>query len=677
MNRTRGNTLPALILLLALALVPFAPAHAGAPLPTPCSDGSCVPGGGKAATDCFAEFEGVYLNAPFSSPTKPKPKKEVRCFDGDAGCDLDGEVNGTCRFPANVCLFNADPNLAECTASPVSAITVKAKGAADEGAALQTAASALVPAPASVCTEGAFVDAVLPVTAKGVQKQRKVTVSVSATAAAGKDGDKLRLTCLPREWPAHGYDSYNRRATERTAITGANVATLVEKWTFETEGNVTSTPTVGGKLVYVTSWDGKIYAVDRKKGTEKWSFDTGTGAQGGIKSSATLTPDGRVVFGDSQANVYALDAKKGTLLWERNVEILPQDHIWGTPTVVNNRVFVPVASDGDNPCTKGRVEALDLDTGEPLWQARTTPDRVCEDDTNQGCTEAGDCTTGRCVGMCAGDRAIACVDDLECAGDAPCEDAIGGGITAAPATDPSGEIVFAASVGCYTGPRIGNADRIFRIEAATGEIIWALPDFPGEEFGLDGSYNDYGFLNGPIVVTDTPTPLVVAASKDGKIYARDAVTGAEAWTETVGDVTLTPDGFASFGLFNGPAAYADGRIFTSLNAFGDGSPVGIVHSQAFSIVDGDNEWVASQDIGATWGAVSTAGGVVYMGAGNLGGSNNFYAFDATNGQLLHTFVMPHKTTSGPSIVDSELFVGFGLRLGPAVQPTGVRAYELP
>jgi len=275
--------------------------------------------------------------------------------------------------------------------------------------------------------------------------------------------------------------------------------------------------------------------------------------------------------------------------------------------------------------------------------------------------------------MCSGDRGIACVDDLECGTDGPCEDAIGGGVTATPSTDPTGQTVFMASVGCYTGPRIGNADRIFRVRASDGFVEWALPDFPPEPFSDVPFFNDYGFLNGPILVNGT-TPTVVGASKDGKIYALDAVTGAEAWTETVGDITATLDGFAAFGLFNGPPALAGGRLFTSLNAFGDGSPVGIVHTKAFDVATGDPAWDASLDVGETWGAVSEANGVVFVGKGNIGiAPPAFHAFDASDGSHLATFPLPAQSTSGPSIVGSELFVGFGI-FGPS---GGVRAYELP
>ena len=51
----------------------------------------------------------------------------------------------------------------------------------------------------------------------------------------------------------------------------------------------------------------------------------------------------------------------------------------------------------------------------------------------------------------------------------------------------------------------------------------------------------------------------------------------------------------------------------------------------------------------------------------------FYAFDAGDGSHLATFPLPAQSTSGPSVVGSELFIGFGV-LGPT---GGVRAYELP
>jgi outer membrane protein assembly factor BamB len=637
---------------------------------SPCGGGQCFPGGGDPATDCVAEFEGVYPNSPFPDPeVLPAPAKtEQRCFDGDAGCDLDGEPNGVCRFPVDVCLGGTDSTLPACTAQTVTAATATAGRSKALGKALKK----LLPASAGVCTEGQTVDVKL--TGKGRREPGSVTVDVSATAGATVDTDQLVLTCLPREWPTQSYDPYNRRATRRTTIKPGKVNALTPKWTFPIAGNVTSTPTVSETHVFATAWNGTIYAIDRATGLEDWSVELpGTS----LKSSATLTADGRVLVGDSEANVHCLDAATGENLWTENIELLPQDHIWGSPVVVNNRVYVPIASDGDNPCTKGRLVALDLDTGDPLWTARTAPDRVCEDDTRQGCAIDGDCDSGRCVGSCDGDHGVACVDDLECGDDAPCTDVVGGGVTATPSASPDGASVYMVSVGCYTAPRVGNSDRFFKLDAATGEIEWALPDFAGESFGNPNSYNDYGFLNGPIVVNGKK-PMLIAASKDGKIYARDPATGAELWTTVVGDITQVDDGFAAFGLFNGAPAFAAKKLFTSLNAFSDGSPADpFVHTKAFKIAKGTHAWDASLDIGPTWGVVSVGGSVVYVGSANIFGSTpNLYAFSAGNGKLIRTIELPATTASGPAIVDDELIVGYGLALAGAGSG-GVRVYHLP
>lgn len=666
--------MPALLAVLLVALL-ASPARAGG---LGCGDGACHPGGGDPATDCFVELRGVAPNAPYPVPDDPAPlpRTEQRCFDGDAGCDLDGVSNGVCRFALDLCIQSADPNLPACTPQAVTKLKLRRAGRS-----LTDAAKALPLGGGAACTDGATVD----VKVKGPRskpKPKSLALGVAATTAADVDEDTFTLTCVPREWPAAGYDQTNRRSPETAKIAPAKAPKLRLKWDFPVDGNVSSTPTVAGGLVYATSWNGVVYALDRKRGTLVWSYDTGSGGSGGVKGSATLTADGRVVVGDGAVVVHALDALTGAPLWQRELELLPQDHIWGSVTVVGNRAFVPVASDGDNPCTKGRVVALDLDTGEPLWTARTAPDRVCEDDTTEGCTTDGDCPGSRCVGMCAGDRGIACADDLECGADGPCQDAIGGGVTATPAADPSGETIYFASVGCYTGPRVGHADRFFRVRAEDGVVEWALPDFPGEPFG-EGPFNDYGFLNGPIY-TPEPEPTLIGASKDGKIYALDAATGAERWTTLVGDVTMAQNAFAAFGLFNGAPALFGGRLFTSLNQFGDASPAGIVHTQAFDAATGLHVWDASDDTGPTWGSVTAAGGVVFVGMANVSPSTptEFHAFDAEDGAHLQTFPLASadgtetfQTASGPSVAGKELFIGYGLAIFSAGSG-GVRAYEV-
>ena len=210
-----------------------------------------------------------------------------------------------------------------------------------------------------------------------------------------------------------------------TKLTPANVAQLEYKWGFDISifgiASVTSTPTVGRKLVYITSWDGKVYALDRKKGKLKWTYDTESKNPSydidGVQTSATLTADGRLIVGDANADVHCLDAKKGTLLWKASVGDPDETtgeaaHAWASATVANNRVFVGRASHLDTPCTQGHMYAFDLDTGTELWRFATVPDNICDNDTAIECTTNGDCGGGTCVpGLGAGVTATPAVSD--------------------------------------------------------------------------------------------------------------------------------------------------------------------------------------------------------------------------------------------------------------------------
>ena len=116
----------------------------------------------------------------------------------------------------------------------------------------------------------------------------------------------------------------------------------------------------------------------------------------GVQSSATLTPEGRLLVGDSSGTVHCLEAKHGRLLWKATVADTDPErsHIWGSPVVANGRVFVGRASHSDVPCTRGHLYAFDLETGAELWRYATVPERVCRNDTRVECRTADDCGGG-------------------------------------------------------------------------------------------------------------------------------------------------------------------------------------------------------------------------------------------------------------------------------------------
>ena len=421
------------------------------------------PAAGPAKKDCFAEFGGTakHLNQPFFNPAKPtKLPKQLVCFDGDPGCDVDGLVDQKCTFNVDVCLYNDDPNLSECTPATVSEVSAKAKKG--DASALEAALAGLtLPAAASTCTQGATVVVPLKVNKKGAQKKAKAKVSVKAKTGSGTDSDGLKLTCLPREWPVHGYDRANTRASlGESEISTGNVAQLEMKWEWLHDTAVTSTPTLGDKLVYVGDWKGVVHALSRKNGKEKWSFDTGAGPFGGIPGSVTVLADGRVLVGTAKAEVFALDGKKGTLLWKQSVgRRLRRPHLGRAGAGERQdlrRHRVPQRQPlHPGPPRRPRRHAGHL----PLGAQDPSREHLRQRHHPRCAPTTSDCGGGSCVA------------------------AVGGGVTTTSALSATGDTVYTASVGCFTAPSVGNSDSIFSIDAATGDANWIHRTQSIEPFG--------------------------------------------------------------------------------------------------------------------------------------------------------------------------------------------------
>jgi hypothetical protein len=142
--------------------------------------------GGAGSKECHVEAFG---GAPDRSGSG-RPKKRWSCTDGDPTCDRDGVANGSCVFWVGACVSLLDPRLPKCTPLPIDSVTVSSKRIPASAAAIQTAASAMLPSTGPSCSGTSIV----PVTADG-----KSRTLVFEAVGAGKrlDKDTLTLRCRP------------------------------------------------------------------------------------------------------------------------------------------------------------------------------------------------------------------------------------------------------------------------------------------------------------------------------------------------------------------------------------------------------------------------------------------------------------------------------------------------
>ncbi len=151
-----------------------------------------------------------------------------------------------------------------------------------------------------------------------------------------------------------GEEASGSSATTSTAEPGATRSKgtgsveVTEAWTFETGGQVVSSPTVDGDLVVVGSKDTYVYGIDAQTGEQRWKAPTGKP----VWSSAAIVGD-RVFIGSNDGNLYALDRETGAVRWKR-------------PTGFE-LVTTPAVSDGIVVVASGDVRAFDAATGNPRW----------------------------------------------------------------------------------------------------------------------------------------------------------------------------------------------------------------------------------------------------------------------------------------------------------------------
>lgn len=208
-------------------------------------------------------------------------------------------------------------------------------------------------------------------------------------------------------WICVGGDRGCMRHSKLDQINRENVTELEKAWEFKTgelaEGKakiMECTPLVIDGVLYFTSGQLKVFALNAATGEELWRFDPFAGgrpknplASGGVNRGVAYWSDGkangkrRILHGTSNGQLFCLNAETGKLdpdFGEAGIKDLREDlevDVSGmgygptsAPAILNDLVIMGFScGEGPGRSAPGDIRAFDVHTGKQVWRFRTVP----------------------------------------------------------------------------------------------------------------------------------------------------------------------------------------------------------------------------------------------------------------------------------------------------------------
>ncbi len=489
--------------------------------------------------------------------------------------------------------------------------------------------------------------------------------AVEAQGAMPDGATLLAAQDNAREWLMYGHDYTNDRYSALDQINTSNVSQLVPRWIFQT-GIVASfenTPVVYRGIMYVTTANNHLFALNARTGRMIWRYDHKLGTTifccGPVNRGVGLGY-GMVYMGTLDAQLVALDARTGKVRWKRQVA----DPTLGysltlAPLVYKNIVIV--GTSGAEYGIRGFVQAYDARTGTPLWRWYTIPSQGWEGKWATTTPEGDDLHRNIAAEKAAWPK----YKDAWKRG--------GGSVWQTPAADPQLNYLY-LGVGNPSPDLDGSirpgdnlyTESIVALNAANGKLVWYYQEVPHDVWDLDQTSPPLLFN---VTVNGQTIPAVGAAGKTGWFYILDRRTGRRILRSqefvrhenlfaqpTAQGVRMLPG--ANGGAEWSPSSYSPQTNYVYIAALEQPMTYATHYApyqkgklwlgSAFTSIPGERQygtftaidvntgkvaWQRKVDQPMMGGSLVTAGGLVFTGEGN----GNFDAFDAKTGQLLWQF----------------------------------------
>lgn len=348
----------------------------------------------------------------------------------------------------------------------------------------------------------------LAVAAGTMAAQAPKKVDDAALRNSGKTGD---------EWLVNGLNYGETRYSPLKQIDTTNVGRLGLAWSYEIGpggGTQESTPLISNGVMYsVTNWS-IVFAVDARTGKEKWRWDPEVNRTAvspkiccGVVNRGLGLYEGKVFVPVVDGRLVALDIETGKPVWEARVAY-PQDSYTLTmaPRVMRGRVLIGVS--GAEYPVRGFIAAYDANTGREAWKFYTVPgdfSKPPENEVMRRATATWDTKATKSGG--------------------------GGTVWDSISYDPDADLVYFGTGNAGPWPAdLRNARgkdnlyvcSIIALKADTGEYKWHFQLVPGDSWDYDAVQQ---LILADITIKGQPRKVIMQASKNGFFYVLDRITG--------------------------------------------------------------------------------------------------------------------------------------------------------
>ncbi len=178
-------------------------------------------------------------------------------------------------------------------------------------------------------------------------------------------------------WLTYGGGYANQRYSTLDQVSTANIGDLTLAWIYQTglAESFQTTPVMAGTIMYLTTPESHVVALNAATGDRLWEFIPRlrrTALCCGPNNRGVAAYGNRVYVGTIDGHLVALDQQSGRVDWDVAVaDSAEPASITMAPLAFDGRIFVGLA--GGEFGIRGRVLALDAQTGRELWRFYTIP----------------------------------------------------------------------------------------------------------------------------------------------------------------------------------------------------------------------------------------------------------------------------------------------------------------